>query len=659
MRLARLPNVMSVVAVALALASSSCSSARAPAVEARPAMIATVTEAPAPPPPVRAVGGDVRPYLLAAPEESVRLARAMARAIAVVRHDGRELVVLDECSAPGSYGFMGQAPKAARVSVRGADEIQSNFPWRAAAFTKEARIAKGLDPLVVDTLVLGSRATTRPVVTSKDLTGACAGATHFIRSATVGSHALLPSGEAWPPDACGYAKPESLEAPAACAAIVSVHLVPIGERDPFREGVLLTVPRPACPEGLVRRDLACVLPGDRSDGPFQCAESDAGACEHQCEKGHPGSCARHAMRLYQDRKSDRAAVVRLYEQACSKGEGSACTNLAWMKLAGDGTAKNEAAAAQLFATTCDGGQPRACSNLAAMYGFSWEGHTDLPKAFELDDRACRGGDPAACANLGVYYEHGRVVSRWHAKALEAYLRACDGGSAAGCTNAGDILTSHDSELPHEDARAGELFNLACEHDDGDACAAIGRLQLEGRRPVVSPDQPLAMFTHACELRSAEGCADLGEMYAKKGYARRDPVRARAAFEEGCERGSGRACEGAGALSAAGEGGPKDEAGARNLRERALRAYDKGCAAAFEQSCWGIANAARFGLGVTKDPERAARLFSSQCRDDKQRACASLAEMLAKGEAGTKDVERAKALAAKACERGFAPACPKK
>ncbi|MBX3187852.1 MAG: sel1 repeat family protein [Labilithrix sp.] len=645
--------------IGIVVFATACSSSRAPVVAARPRALAAVDESPPPPPPVRAVTGDVKPYLLATPEESVRVARAMARAIAVVRHDGRELVLLDGCSAPGAYGFMGQEPATARVTVRGADEIQANFPWRASALSKAPRVAKGVEPLAIDTLVLGSRVTTRPVVAAKDLAGACEGATHFIRAVTIGSHVTVPATDAWPPDACGYAKPESVEAPAQCAAIVAMHLVPVGEGDPFREGALLGLPRPACPEGLVRRDLACVLP---SDGAFQCGDADAAACEQQCERGHAGSCTRHAMRLDGDRKSDRTEVIRLYERACAKNERAACTSLASMKRAGDGTAKDEAGAARLFASACDAGHARACASLATMYGSSWEGGGDPMKAFELDDRACRGGDPAACASLGAHYERGRVVSRWHAKALEAYLRACDGGSAAGCNAAGDILTSHDSELPHDDARALALFDAGCNRDDGDACAALGRLVLAGRRP--SPgraiaDDAFALFTRACTLESAEGCADLGEMFVKKGFARRDPVRARATFEDACDRGEGRACDGAATLYAAGEGGAKDDAAARKLRERALRAHEKGCAASREQSCWALANAARFGLGVTKDPERASRMLSEQCRDDKHRACASLAEMLAKGEAGTRDVERAKALASKACERGLASACNKK
>src|ERR1700758_4161797 len=67
------------------------------------------------------------------------------------------------------------------------------------------------------------------------------------------------------------------------------------------------------------------------------------------------------------RKGEYAKAARIYQESCNGGNGSACTNLAYLYERGLGVDKDESVSASLYRQGCDANDAQGCSNLALMY----------------------------------------------------------------------------------------------------------------------------------------------------------------------------------------------------------------------------------------------------------------------------------------------------
>lgn len=134
------------------------------------------------------------------------LETAMRGGIAVVAVDDcKGARVLTGCHARGRYGYMGIRLKVRRIDLSTDEELRINAP------ATEGMADAGAPPMHVDLTIVGARTTTRSMLAPSELTGDCAGATHFVHTAEVG----IDGAKA---DACRAARPGDADPPAGCKA---------------------------------------------------------------------------------------------------------------------------------------------------------------------------------------------------------------------------------------------------------------------------------------------------------------------------------------------------------------------------------------------------------------------------------------------------------
>lgn len=110
---------------------------------------------------------------------------ALARGgVVAVHYSGCEIKVLGQCSAPGTYRYVGTTVKHDVESIRSNDELYAKLPLGAARL--EGTLARS-GSLHVTMSTVGRYAATDPVVQTKDLKGVCEGATHLVAGLIVGA----------------------------------------------------------------------------------------------------------------------------------------------------------------------------------------------------------------------------------------------------------------------------------------------------------------------------------------------------------------------------------------------------------------------------------------------------------------------------------------
>ena len=134
------------------------------------------------------VGQRDAPLIIDWPSDSrTDLEVAMQAGVAVVSYSCAELRLRSECQVSGDYGFVGVSRKEDFVQLDSRDEIRANLPVEGV--TLSAGLASG-SSLDLALITVGKRGSSRRELGHGDLTGDCAGATHFVRSAYVGAFAM-------------------------------------------------------------------------------------------------------------------------------------------------------------------------------------------------------------------------------------------------------------------------------------------------------------------------------------------------------------------------------------------------------------------------------------------------------------------------------------
>ena len=107
--------------------------------------------------------------------------------LSVVAYDCNTIRPLPRCRAEGSYGFVGTTTKEQVIQLDNSDELKANLPFSGAALNAKlgGDMARGAT-LDIALVMVGKRVASRRLITTSDLQGDCAGATHFVQSATVG-----------------------------------------------------------------------------------------------------------------------------------------------------------------------------------------------------------------------------------------------------------------------------------------------------------------------------------------------------------------------------------------------------------------------------------------------------------------------------------------
>ncbi|MFO0606405.1 MAG: SEL1-like repeat protein [Polyangiales bacterium] len=371
------------------------------------------------------------------------------------------------------------------------------------------------------------------------------------------------------------------------------------------------------------------------------------------------------------------------ERDCVQGDATACDNMGYIFLRGEGTRVDCQAAVSAFTLSCDGGNPRACNRLGLMY----EQGTCLPVSGErariFYTRGCDGGFNIACSNNGRLHEDGRGgVEANVAAARGWYARGCQGDDFSACGSAATL-----SRLARQYAESLEFARRGCDGRDGTSCNQLGLLYEDGLGVVRNPNRAAQYYEQACDLGMQTACSNLGQMVLVGEGTSRDPERARGLFERACteERDGPRAgCLHLGRMYRDGVTVAEDRPRARRLMtlgcEREFYAacnelgvmcgndnpqdfdcaranYERACEGGYLESCSNLGILHDAGLGTARDPARAVALYRRACGGDVPVACNRLAEHLAAGGGVARDADRAVALYRTTCDGGHQPALP--
>ena len=120
-------------------------------------------------------------------EQRAELEVAMKDGVAVVAYDCEGIRLLSDCKLEGDYGYIGMKRKEQVLQLTSSDELQANLPLTGSQLGVDLERGSSLD---VAMIMVGKRRSTWVGPTSGDLKGECAGATHYVRGATVGAFAL-------------------------------------------------------------------------------------------------------------------------------------------------------------------------------------------------------------------------------------------------------------------------------------------------------------------------------------------------------------------------------------------------------------------------------------------------------------------------------------
>jgi uncharacterized protein len=466
------------------------------------------------------------------PDQRMDLDEVMHDGVAVVGYSCQGMKLLKQCKIDGTYGFIGMTKREQVVRLNNADEVRANLPFSGGSIGGEMQRGSTLE---IAMIMIGKKRTTWDEPTKADLKGACDGATHYVRGATVGAFVLEMGTEAkvraaaelfgagtsgqsesakssrnkdGEPGDCSKSSPESDKPPSQCGAPIRLVLAPI--KPAPAEGQPAPQPKPAdkgvaeaevaCPKGLVLAEGKCTSPA--SAPAFLCDPQNAAECTAQCDKGHAGSCSALGAILLRDR--DVAKATPVLKKACDGDEAKACVNLGIVT-------SDQAAAVKLFEKGCSAGVALGCEKLGRAYLAGSGGlSADPAKALAHLRTGCEGGQDTACAGAADLLSSGKGGAQDLKAAMELHKRACDGSVAESCTELGRLNETGGQGVGANAIIAEMLYRRGCYRGSADACFHLGRLEMPRSGDMAKRD-----FDMACMRQSKLGCAALVVLYGEK------------------------------------------------------------------------------------------------------------------------------------------------
>ena len=397
--------------------------------------------------------------------DQLELTVAMQKGVAVIAYDCKSIRLVKGCSAPGQYGFTPIASVLQEaVQINDADEVKASLPFSGGKLGGEISRGSSID---IGLAYVGKRATLNDVVAKSELVGSeCAGATHFVRGATIGAFVmstgtkgsikaaaeLLGASAGGASDstkkkmnsggevsACKQITGTSTNAPDACSAVVRLELLPLTGG---------TATAAAEKKNDAPPPLANTCPTGFAPSSGRCAKV-AGGTAHRCDPTNEAEC----------------------KEQCAKGDIESCYNAGSITLKGariDGPEVTEAAA--LWGKACDGGIADACARLSQVIWWSPLYHNslkDLSKAAVAAKKGCELLSPWACE---LYAQRADELQPAERQGL--HLRACSLGHAPGCVSAAKSFLGKiggTSGIPKNNAEGIRLLTATCDTNDKPAC----------------------------------------------------------------------------------------------------------------------------------------------------------------------------------------------
>lgn len=553
------------------------------------------------------------------------LEATMSEGIAVVRYDCNGLEILKGCAikgaAPDPYTFVGVSLKEDQVQIDTLDQLKANLPASAVKLEGELTSGASID---IGLLMIGRKSVPNDVIVREDLSGpGCEGATHFVRSAIVGAFAvekgtqgkarvaaeIFKAGASagseanqrvanrdGKPEDCQVAKPGDKSPPDQCRAAITIELYPIAEQRPVvAEGDAAagagkpggeekaTELETKCTPGFVRAEGKCTPPTQVV--AHQCKPGDFADCEAQCGKGNAPSCYNFGLMLRSGGPgrpaADKAKADEMFAKACDAedGPGAACRELAY-RMQMD---KQPARYVELMQRGCDRGDAGSCEALGSTLTVGRpDVPKDIPRGIALLERACGMGRAFACSSLASALVREKVDPE---RGITLLDRSCDRGSTADCGQLAYLYGSGAAPGGKAPAKVLAYQLEGCDLGSGSACAAAGKLLLEGKGVKKDVSKAGALFEKACPVPLPppkrapifpDACRNLSQMHLTGKGAEKSAAKAVAVLERGCADRITMTCVDLAALHAKGAKGlPADAAKAEKILRDACDAKDVG------------------------------------------------------------------------------------
>ncbi len=171
-----------------------------------------------------------------------------------------------------------------------------------------------------------------------------------------------------------------------------------------------------------------------------------------------------------------------------------------------------------------------------------------PKARALAD-ACEKGEATSCLALGVAYSDAALgLPHDETRAADFYERACDLRDIRNCNNL-TVMFEKEQGRPVDAKRAFQLYTKNCDAKHALACKNVGRCHRDGLGVPADAAKAKAAFQKAVELSKAEcargvaeGCSNIGFTYrAGNEGLPKDETRAVEYLERACKMGYRAVC----------------------------------------------------------------------------------------------------------------------
>jgi uncharacterized protein len=631
----------------------------------------------------------------------IELADAMQGHVAVVRYDCDGVEVLRDCHASGSYAYAGVSPARTAIRLEDAEQLRSTLPFAGADLRRAIDRNEMVD---VAYLVVGQLMTPRRSAARVALAGDCAGATHIVRSVSLGAFAiatakrgtdnagaaLLGAG----PMANSVAVVErtggelrdcyladfggGAAAPIPkCRALVSLILAPIvddtedpppgpdddptkppapriAERERFET---LAVTNPCkIGERAATKDGACV--SRTSTAPFLCDFTELEECRAQCEKGDGRSCWNVAAfildtRLSPTKGDPRPEALVWLTKSCVQGYAHGCGNAGEALRRGIAVEKDVKRGLTMLTKACTSGDPLSCMVVAGAESLG-DGMPSNPKsAREHYERACALSQRRGCNEAASFLEKGQGGPRDIAGAIRLYERACSETTEASCQR-GRKLAATEASLAGEGARVvlddrrveigTAAWTTPCKAGLRADEATSTCMKPDPTRTFVCDASLLEECRHQCDRGSMRSCWNAAFHLRTLAKTPKSEPEAAAFFDRACRGGHGPACTQLGVIMLVGSGVPKD-------REHGLPLVEKGCAAKDAPGCAYLGKMYSWGSnGAAVDRRRSAAYYEKGCDLGDKNACTSGAQVLSTYVEGAyQDPSRALRLLEGACK----------
>ena len=324
--------------------------------------------------------------------------------------------------------------------------------------------------------------------------------------------------------------------------------------------------------------------------------------ETACARGDAEGCREHGLLLWRGLgvTQDLARGVTTIDRACDLGSADACGDIGQLVLLGGGTNKDPQRAGQLLRRGCERGSPEACVALSIARGAGMLGPPDPVEAMTIAKQTCENQGDRYCAQVGRNYSLGIGAPRDPKMVRVYYERACTFGDAEACEGLAGLRIPGEPVDPEAAART---YDRACMLGSASACRRRGTRALKAGELA----RAFEAFELACGLSDGELCADLAGMYLDGVHVAPDPARGTKLLVDNCDNGMQLACHALGERL-------RDGAGMSKQPAAATTRFEKACDLGYAKSCLALAEMlSTKDRGLTVDPAKAATLRDKACK----------------------------------------------